>query len=496
MVQAGLTKTQLATRASLGRTTVSEALSPTKGVPSAATVTAMAKVLKQPVEELLELQRTAAGKHDTVTVGSIVPGGPGHPIVEWDPYALEVHPAGPDMTSSGSTPARALPRYVHRPHDDLLGDAVRDVLNGRSRIVVLVGTSSTGKTRACWEAVQQLSEVEPKWRLWHPFDPSRAEAALADLQHVGPRTVVWLNEAQHYLGDRAVGERIAAAVHRLLQSRERKPVLVLGTLWPEYARQYTTLPKPGEEDPHSRVRELLSGHTVSVPDTFTPQDLATAAALAEQGDRLLGEALTRARTSGRVAQDLAGVPQLLNRYEHGSPAAKAVLEAAMDALRLGVGPNLPQVFLTAAARDYIDDIDRGQLTRDWAAAADAAFTELAKPVHGKQAPLDRIAPASPQRPTVFPTTVEPADVVGAEEQLRLADYLEQHGRDNRGSLCPPASFWHAAYTHVTRPENLHNLFKAARQRHRQQWAHHLLLRAAEHGDADALAMLASPCSAA
>ncbi|WP_406368915.1 hypothetical protein [Streptomyces sp. NBC_01546] len=52
--------------------------------------------------------------------------------------------------------ARALPGYVSREHDRALGEAVRDVMAGHSRIVVLVGTSSTGKTRACWEAVQPL----------------------------------------------------------------------------------------------------------------------------------------------------------------------------------------------------------------------------------------------------------------------------------------------------------------------------------------------------
>ncbi|MGW2770733.1 hypothetical protein [Streptomyces sp. NPDC001275] len=227
-----------------------------------------------------------------------------------------------------------------REHDRVLADAVWDAAVGRSGIVVLVGTSSTGKTRACWEAVQPLAGQG--WRLWHPFDPTRAQAALEDLHRVGPRTVVWLNEAQHYFGDRAVGEQIAAAVHHLLVSRERGPVLVLGTLWPEYAHQYTTLPEPGAEDPHSRVRELLSGRTLTVPDAFDTQALAEAAVLAEGGDQLLGAALPRARTDGRVTQDLAGAPELLNRYRHASPAAKAVLEAAMDARRLGVGLHLPQ----------------------------------------------------------------------------------------------------------------------------------------------------------
>ncbi|WP_346770318.1 hypothetical protein [Streptomyces sp. Z423-1] len=178
---------------------------------------------------------------------------------------------------------RALPGYVAREHDRVLDDAVRDAAAGRSRIVVLVGTSSTGKTRACWEAVQPLAAKG--WRLWHPFDPTRAEAALEDLHHVGPRTVVWLNEAQHYLGGRAAGERIAAAVHRLLVDEERGPVLVLGTLWPEYAAKYTALPTPGEQDPYSRVRELLAGRTLAVPDAFDTAALATATARAEGGDR-------------------------------------------------------------------------------------------------------------------------------------------------------------------------------------------------------------------
>ncbi|MFD8622070.1 hypothetical protein [Streptomyces sp. NPDC059513] len=130
-----------------------------------------------------------------------------------------------------------------RAHDQVLADAVSEERAGRSRLVVLVGSSSTGKARACWEAVQPLA-AEPGWRLWHPFHPTRAEAALEDLHQVAPRTVVWLNEAQHYLGDREAGERIAAALHHLLVAPERGPVLVLETLWPEYAKEYTTLPAP------------------------------------------------------------------------------------------------------------------------------------------------------------------------------------------------------------------------------------------------------------
>ncbi|MFE7212530.1 hypothetical protein ACFU93_21550, partial [Streptomyces sp. NPDC057611] len=482
LARARLNQTQLAARAELGRTTVSEALSPKKPVPSRETVAALASVLKLPVQELLMLQRTAAEESGTVTTG-----GPGRLIGEWEPHDLEVHPAGPGGVASGSdTPAvRVLPGYVAREHDRVLADAVQDAAAGRSRIVVLVGTSSTGKTRACWEAVQPLADQG--WRLWHPFDPTRAQAALEDLHRVGPRTVVWLNEAQHYLGDRAVGEQIAAAVHHLLVSRERGPVLVLGTLWPEYAHQYTTLPIPGAEDPHSRVRELLSGRTLTVPDAFDTQALAEAAALAEGGDQLLGDALNRARTDGRVTQDLAGAPELLNRYRHASPAAKALLKAAMDARRLSVRLYLPQAFLTDAATDYLTDSDYDQLTEDW---AEQAYAELAKPVHGKQAPLRRTTPRPPRRPPTPATAAGAVAPQAAGPQLRLADYLEQHGRATRRHLCPPASFWHAAHAHLAHPDDLNHLAGAAEELHRLQWAHHLRHRAADHGSTDALVRLA------
>ncbi|MFI9564607.1 hypothetical protein [Streptomyces rishiriensis] len=67
----------------------------------------------------------------------------------------------------------------------------------------------------------------------------------------------------------------------------------------------------------------------------------------------------------------------------------------------------------------------------------------------------------------------------------LADYLEQHDRTTRSHQWSPASFWHAAHTHLTHPEGLDNLAQAADHRHRLQWAHHRWRRAADHGSTDA-----------
>ncbi|MGA5900231.1 hypothetical protein [Streptomyces venetus] len=125
----------------------------------------------------------------------------GQLIGELDPIDLEVHRAIDVEESPRPSGLPALPAYVSRPHDRVLRGAVQEATTGRSQLVMLVGGSSTGKTRACWEAVQQLPEG---WRLWHPIDPERPGAALADLAQVAPRTVVWINESHHYLFSRPV----------------------------------------------------------------------------------------------------------------------------------------------------------------------------------------------------------------------------------------------------------------------------------------------------
>ncbi|WP_316745532.1 helix-turn-helix transcriptional regulator [Streptomyces sp. MK7] len=481
LVAAGLTKTMLARRAGLGRTTVSEAFSGAADVPSAQTVGALARALDLDLGPLLVLRAAAVGGTDVAGQDRT---SVGRPIAQCDPHDLEVHPAAaPPPLGHVSTPvaagqqrvASALPAYVRRPHDRHLAELVAaTVSDGRSRMAVLVGSSSTGKTRACWEAVQPLAVAG--WRLWHPFDPTRAEAALADLHRVGPRTVVWLNEAQHYLGaGRGLGERIGAALHGLLTDPARGPVLVLGTLWPAYAEAYARLPRVGEMDPHAQVRELLAGRLIHLPDSFDATAKAAAQALAAAGDRQLAHALESA-SDGRLTQFLAGAPELLHRYETATPAARAVLDAAVDARRLGSGLHQPGPFLEAAAEGYLTDDEYDTLADDW---LKQALADLSRSVHGNLAPLRRVRRRSAHR---VPTSPMPV--------FRLADYLEQHGRSQRRLVCPPASFWHSACDHLTSADERVTLGESARLRWRLRMAAELFRGPAADGHPDALAGLA------
>ncbi|WP_405658233.1 hypothetical protein OG379_00930 [Streptomyces sp. NBC_01166] len=386
-------------------------------------------------------------------------------VGDLDPFALEVHRA---ISPSASMALPALPVYVDRAHDRYLKEAVTRATAGTSVLVTLVGGSSTGKTRACWEAVRRLPEG---WRVWHPYDPTRAHAAAEAISAVGPRTVIWLNEAQHYFlsPEPAVAERITAGLRTLLQDRRRGPVLVMATMWPQYWASLTMRPVTGE-DAFSQQRELLTNtgeHTV-VPPAFTGADLEVLRARSAEDPRL-ADALAKA-VDGEVTQYLAGVPELVTRYRTAPTGASALLHAAMDFRRLGHTPVLSHELLAEAAEGYLSASTRNELGPRW---FQEALQYCAAPCKGAPGPLAALSPRSPS----------------AGRASRLSDYLEQHGQRTRGGLCPPASFWEAAVRHPPDLISVQALAWSAQKRARYRHAAGLHLIAAEAGNVSSLGAL-------
>jgi hypothetical protein len=383
----------------------------------------------------------------------------GTPVDELtDPFALEVH--RPVRAGDPDLALDVLPVYVPREHDAALAATVRSAAEGRSGIAVLVGGSSTGKTRACWEALAALPEG---WRLWHPIDPTRPGAALRQLGRIGPRTVVWLNEAQFYLADPALGEQVAAGLRASLRDPDRGPILVLATLWPEHWATLTTRPTGGT-DPHAQARELLDGNRIPVPDAFTGTDLL---ALAGRADPRLAEAADRAG-DGHITQYLAGVPVLLDRYETAAPATRALVHAAMDARRLGAGPHLPLPLLSGAVPGYLTDAEWDRAGDGW---LERALAYAAEPCNGVDGMLTRVRTRPGHAPDAVPV-------------YRLADYLDQHGRGSRADEVPPSEFWTALADHLD-PAGLRDFAGAAVRRGLYRDGARLYLRAAAHGDLEA-----------
>jgi hypothetical protein len=398
----------------------------------------------------------------------------GRPVGDCDPIDLEVHRAihvpGEQLDQ--------LPEYVPRAHDTRLREAVDEMLvGGTSRLVTLVGGSSTGKTRACWELVEYLEQHQPgRWWLWHPYDPTRPDAAVADLDRVGPDTIVWLNEAQFYLQptDVRIGEQVAAGLRTLLHDPARGPVLVLATLWPQYWNKLTHRPDPGVPDPYAQARDLLADSMVSVADGFTSGELA---GLQNPGtDPRLRQAVDHAE-GGRITQYLAGAPGLEDRYRTAPPAARAVIQVAMDARRFGHPPVLPHALLEQAAPGYLDDHDWDSTGEDW---LEQALAYTARPCKGARGPMTLIRP-------------RPGQLVpdGGQPCYRLADYLEQTGRNERAGIYPPENLWRAFSRTVADPALLLHLGRQAGERGRYQHAIWLYNQAADRGSTRALQALAS-----
>ncbi|MFD8733394.1 hypothetical protein ACFV06_00555 [Streptomyces sp. NPDC059618] len=405
---------------------------------------------------------------------------PGRPLSEvTDPFQLEVHHS---IDSSRANQA-LLPTYVRRTHDDALADAVTQAAAGASKIAVLVGGSSTGKTRACWEALNLLRAQTQPWKLWHPIDPSRPAAVLAELTNLAPYTVVWLNEAQDYLAHDGLGEQVAAGLRTLLTDPKRRPVVILATLWPDHWSALTTR---GTPDRHAQARQLLNGHKIRLPETFTAAELT---ALNQQArlDPRLAEAARHA-TNGQITQYLAGGPVLRDRYEEAPPATRRLIDVAMDARRFGAGPRIPLDWLAAAAPGYLTENEWEITSDDWLQKAIMYCTYS----DGGPAILTAVRTTTPRNQRIRPHSPGLPDATGGTQQplYRLADYLVQYGRRHRAEEIPPVGFWSAAAVHA-HPDDLTALGHAAVARGLYRDAAQLYKRATTHGSPNAAIGLVS-----
>ncbi|WP_052229765.1 sel1 repeat family protein [Streptomyces sp. CT34] len=391
----------------------------------------------------------------------------------WSAARLRVHPA--ISGTAAGTSGFVLPRYVSRPHDRQLREALRTAAaGGRAALLVVRGGSCTGKTRTAYEAVRHI----PALADWDLVFPRTAASALEVLSAgvFTPRTVLWLDDAHRLLAG-PDGETLAAAL--LSRLSRPGPAIVVATLWDAAFADLTAPPRErtfGSVDPHRQAGELLTGAAavVRVPAAFGAAELTAL-------DTLGGDpALTAARSSsrdGRITQTLAAGLQLVDRYESADepPAcfARALVTAAMDASRLGWHGPLPDGFLRDAAPGYLDGEQRTAAGPDWFATA----------LDDARVQVQRVAAALEPVPS-------PGGMGAQPGVSRLADYLDAHGRATREHICPPPSFWSAAADHIRGAGQLARLSREAEARGRHQDAERLAQLAAAAGDFATYAVLA------
>ncbi|MCW4356112.1 hypothetical protein ONR57_22665 [Hoyosella sp. YIM 151337] len=379
----------------------------------------------------------------------------------------------------------ALTPYMPRGHDKRIQEAIRPAATGNASVLVMVtGDSSTGKTRALYEALRYLAPDRVVLR------PSDAASLLEQLRagRVNDQTVLWLNEAQRFF-DRSHSEEAAVCLRELLV--KQIGIIAVGTLWPQ---PWEKLTRPGSEgDPHSHVRDVLTLPQVTVhvrvPDHLSEDEQKKWRALAEkQGDQRMIDALNAAKSDGRIVQHLSGGPELLQAFldgpnQHFTYVEHALLTAAIDARRLGHRTPLSAKLLADAADGTI--ISKKRLAeRDWARKA---LTALSTGERDNQQRTDIRCTLTAL------TTVRTAS--GAEALYEPADYLDQRLRTIRADQLGSASLWQALLDHTTDPDDLSSLADAAKHRgllqHAARLYHRAILAQHPHAACELVGLLSS-----
>lgn len=386
-------------------------------------------------------------------------------VSAWDPFDLGIWPvlAIPGRPEAHELPA--LPPYIARDHDADIDSHLADTA---SCMIVVTGTSCTGKSRSLYEALRRHGQIRD-WELFSPADPEQLLELLVGDQ-LSPRTVLWLTDLDQYLLS-PLGERIAAALRDLVRQPSMTPVAVVATLWPQYWDDLAREPQDGFPSPHPQAWQLLTrqARRIRIAEKFAkwPQRDLTSAA-----DPRLAEAVRLAGDSGEVIQALAGGPFLVNKYLHpgdeGHQTAfpRAVILAAIDARRAGLGSELSGTFLGQAARGYLTPEARLDAPADWPAQALGGAARKQRGVWALQ----------PRWHT---------DGAGPADAYRLHDFLAQHGTRLRVEELIPASLWDAADTgNLAGPAYL-TLAHAAQDRFLYDHAHRYYRLAISEGVPDA-----------
>ncbi|GAA4967567.1 hypothetical protein GCM10025331_70440 [Actinoplanes utahensis] len=322
-----------------------------------------------------------------------------------------------------------LPAYIERDFDPGLREMLRP-----GGFVLLRGGSSTGKTRALFEAVR---ETLPDWWLSHGDGDGTP----------GPRTVLWLDELQ----------RCPVPAGRM-RSALAAGAIAVGTLWPDEYDCRIAPRIPGQPDPYAEQRELLGlAHVIDVPAVFSPVERRRAEELAADDQRLR---IALNSTDAGVTQVLAAGPELIRRWTHpdlADPrqcAGRAIVTAALDARRVGARPPLTLDFLAAAAPAYLTPVQQAAAAPDW---LDGALGYATAPLRGASACLTPIGAG-----------------MGVTAGFLTADYLHQHARRLRRAEPLPDAVWQALVEH--HPGDTLDLADSATRRGRPETARQLHAR--------------------
>lgn len=354
--------------------------------------------------------------------------------------ALGVHPARPH----GGTEASTLPHFVTRDLESGIRDWMR-LARADGGFLLIVGDSCVGKTRLLYETAR--TELAGFAVLAPDRGDGAAVNALAERRKCPSRLIVWLDELHRFVDGPYLppgGTAVTAKTLRQLLDTDT-PVVILGTLWPQHAAHLrATDPQPRTGTRRHRypgAADVLDAdrrrHEVTLR-SFSARERAAAEALRDIDPRL---ATAVADPDYNVTEALAGAPELIRRYQQASEEQRAVLCAAVDAVRAGIRGPLTADLLRAAGRTYLTS-----------AHPDASWFPPA---------LDELT--RDERSTAALITVLSADrrtVVS----YTVCDYLLQYAGRERRTVRLREACWEALLRHASSPDELARLADGATNR--------------------------------
>ncbi|MFI9580257.1 hypothetical protein ACIHCQ_00005 [Streptomyces sp. NPDC052236] len=297
-------------------------------------------------------------------------------VKEWNPRLLGIKPSIEALGAVGD-----LPHYILRDHDRELRFALSRMAT-TGGMLLLVGNPSTGKSRSAYEGV--LAEL-PGWWLLRPKDAVEVE----DIAGSGvSRLVLWLDDLNRFLDARA--PLSTSALVRMLDPRT--PTVVVGVLWPDQYDRHAGLVAAdySSDTALSDARDILNlAETVLVADEFSASEKERAEEIAKRDPRI---AAANEVSDFGLVQTLAGAPVLERRWRSGDVYGRALVEAAIDARRLGGPDAATHEFLRAAAPGYLTSTQWARADGHWWETALRYATEI---VDGTTAALSPCAGSEP-----------------------------------------------------------------------------------------------------
>ncbi|MEU7607741.1 hypothetical protein [Micromonospora sp. NPDC049204] len=248
-----------------------------------------------------------------------------------------------------------LPLFVPREKFDIV---CRALINSAKDggFLLLVGNSSVGKTRLLYEASRKTL---PDFSLLAPdLGDGELVNRIANADFKLPPIIIWLDEFQRFLegpyltpGHTTI---TAAAIRKLLEAPS--PVVIVATLWPEYANQLRSTEFDVTHGLHRprypSALDILDDRRLTEIslDSFTPEERWEAARLAPADPRLM---LALENADYNLTEVLSGALEIVRRYERGTKEQRAIVDAAVDARRLGIQGPLDSALLLGASRAYL-----------------------------------------------------------------------------------------------------------------------------------------------